>query len=141
MLVSASESLSGRLQGQFPKHCPIACCRFIANTTLVFVERDIENPVQAVLDGPVPASGILQGLVVCFSTGQKVADLCVSLGFCFHGLSRLDPNDGLEPRPMRKGLKSGSFLAGKHPATHVSTVGFVESIASKSGPRPTFESS
>src|SRR3712207_7687982 len=48
-------------------------------TTLFRSEGDVENPMQAVLDAPVPADGSAQDGRVIITAGEEVADL--GLGF------------------------------------------------------------
>ena len=90
---------------------------------MIFLEGDVENPVQAILNLPVPADRCCQDLRVIGAAGQKVADVgfglraCLSdLGSCFMAWHRIDQGfdarqDGDEGQASSGDIKATGAVA------------------------------
>jgi len=62
----------------------------MAHPAVIFPEADVENPMQAVLDAPVPADGLGQHGRIVVAAGEEVADLGLGLAGAVDAADRLD---------------------------------------------------
>ena len=72
----------------------------VADPAIIFAERDIEHPVQAVFDAPVLTNGPSQNLRRVARTGQEVADLSFYLARAVDAANALHGQDRLQAGPV-----------------------------------------
>jgi hypothetical protein len=79
--ICAGPVAADQVEGDLAHQSQIACRCAMAHPAVIFPEADVENPMQSVLDAPVPADGLGQGgrIVVAASTSaQKNCKRCES---------------------------------------------------------------
>lgn len=86
------------VEGEFSQDSEVLGRIVISGSVGIFLEDDVEHPVQLVLDGPVASHGAKQGLCPKVFREQVVADvrwLCLGSP---QGSPGCDPRDGLDTR-------------------------------------------
>src|SRR4029453_4253921 len=77
----------------------------VAHPAVILAEGDVENPMQGVLDAPVPADGPDQDGGIVAAAGEEVADLGLGLAGAGVAGDRLPREHGAEIGPFVQGLE------------------------------------
>src|SRR4051812_20621417 len=77
----------------------------MAHPAVILTEGDVENPVQGVLDAPVPADGSGQDGRIIVAAGEEVADLGLGLAGAVDAADRLDRQQSAQIGPFVQRLK------------------------------------
>src|SRR5690242_15487072 len=83
-----------KVEGDFAEQGEVASGGAMAHPAVILTEGDVENPVQGVLDAPVPADGSRQNSGIVVAAGEKVADLGLDSAGAIDGADRLDRQQG-----------------------------------------------
>lgn len=100
----------------------------IPHPAVIFLEGDVENPVQAILNLPMPADRCCQDLRVLGAAGQEVANVGfdltrpIDLTDGFHG------QDGLQAGPVAQRFQRGSIRADEHAAPDQAAVAIIKFV-------------
>src|SRR3954447_14482483 len=77
----------------------------MAHPAVILTECDIENPMQGVLDAPVPTDGPNQDGRIVVAAGEKVADFGLGLAGTVDAADRLDRQQGAQIGPFVQRLE------------------------------------
>src|SRR3954464_15783571 len=105
----------------------------MAHPAVILTEGDIENPMQGVLDSPVPADGSRQNGRIFVAAGEKVADLGRDPAGAVDGADRLDRQQGAQIGPFAQGLKLCDGWAHKDASAGQAAMAVVKSVESRPG--------
>src|SRR4051794_41196101 len=97
----------------------------MAYPAVILPEGDIENPMQGVLDAPVPADGLGQDGRIVAAAGEEIADLGLGLA----GADRLDCQQCAQIGPFVQRLELSNGRAHKNAAAHQAAVAVVKGVA------------
>src|SRR3954471_3686015 len=81
-------AVTDEVDGDLAQDGQVASCRPIPDAAVILPEGDIQDPMEPIFDGPVPADGLDQDLGVIAAAGQEIADLR------FDRAGAVDPADG-----------------------------------------------
>src|SRR6476646_865756 len=101
----------------------------MAHPAVIFPEADIENPMQAVLDAPVPADGLGQHGRIILAAGEEVADLGLGLAGAVDTADRLDRQQRAEIGPSVQRLELSADRAHENASADQATMAFVKGVA------------
>src|SRR3954462_1192410 len=102
----------------------------MAHPAVIFPKGDVENPMQAVLDAPVPADGLGQDGRIVAAAGEEVADLSLGLTGAVDAADRLDRQSRAEIGPFMQRLKLSNGRAHENAPAHQAVVAVVKGIES-----------
>src|SRR3954463_8026564 len=103
----------------------------MAHPAVILTETDVENPMQSVLDGPVPADGSPQDGRIVVPAGKEVADLGLDL------VGAVDAGDGLDCQqraqigPFVQRLKLSDSRAREDASANQAAVAVVKGVESR----------
>src|SRR4051794_2712374 len=101
----------------------------MAHPAVILTEGDVENPVQGVLDAPVPADGSGQGGRIVVATGEEVADLGLDPAGAIDGADCLDRQQRAQIGPFVQRLELSNRRAHKDASAGQAAVAVVKSVA------------
>src|SRR4051812_11909664 len=124
------------VEGDLAQEGEVAGGGAIAHATVVLTEGDIEDPVQRVLDAPVPADGFDQDGGIIAAAREEVADLGFDLTGAGDAADRLHRQHRGQLGPATQGLKLAGGWAREDPPTDQAAMTFVEGVEHRppSGP-------
>src|SRR3954468_22771242 len=100
----------------------------MAYPAVILPEGDVENPMQGVLDAPVPADGLDQDGRIVVATGEEVADLGLGLAGAVDAADCLDRQQSAQIGPFVQKLELSDGRADECPAAHQAAVAFVKGV-------------
>src|SRR5215204_4968444 len=103
----------------------------MAHPAVILAEGDVENPMQAVLDTPVPADGPAQDGRIVVAAGEEVADLSLGLAGAVDAADRLDRQQSAQIGPSVHRLDLSDSRAHEDASAHQSAVAVVKGVASR----------
>src|SRR5215212_6180412 len=104
---SAAAVSSDEVEGDLAQEGEVAGSGAVAHATVVLAEGDVEDPVQRVLDAPVPADGFDQdGGIVAAAGEEEVADLGLDLAAAGDAADRLHRQHRAQLGPATQGLET-----------------------------------
>src|SRR3954468_23739638 len=68
-------AVTDEVDGDLAQESQVASGRPIPDAAVILTEGDIQDPMEPIFDGPVPADCLGQDLGVITAAGQKIADL------------------------------------------------------------------
>src|SRR4051794_25154439 len=77
----------------------------MAHPAVILTETDVKNPMQGILDSPVPADGSTQDGRIVVTAGEEVADLGFDLVGAVDAADRLDRQQRAQIGPFVQRLK------------------------------------
>src|SRR3954454_16723787 len=101
----------------------------MAYPAVILPEGDVENPMQTVLDAPVPADGLSQDSRIVATAGEEIADLGLGLAGAVDAADCLDRQQRAQigPYVQRRELCAG--WAHKDAPAHQAAVAVVKGVA------------
>ena len=90
-----------------------------------------DNPVQAILNLPVPADRLCQDLRVIGAAGQKIADVGFDLTRPIDLAAAFHRQDGLPAGPVAQRFQGGSIRADKHAAPDQPAMAIIECVMNR----------
>src|SRR3954447_14393222 len=93
------------IDGNLAEQGKVAGGGAMAHPAVILAEGDIENPMQAVLDAPVPADGPGQDGRVVVAAGEEVADLDLGLAGAVDAADCLDRQQSAKIGPFVQRLE------------------------------------
>src|SRR4051794_37765661 len=102
----------------------------MAHPAVIFPEGDVENPMQGVLNTPVPADGPGQDSRIIVAAGEEVADLGLGLAGAVDAADRLDRQQGAQIGPFVLRLDFLNGGAREDASAHQAAVAFVKGVES-----------
>src|SRR5215208_5157789 len=90
LAVSATAVSGDEIEGDLAQEGEVAGGGAIAHPAVILTEGDVENPMQRVLDTPVPADGLDQDGGIVAAAREEVADLGLDLTGAGDAADRLD---------------------------------------------------
>src|SRR5215204_6450703 len=103
----------------------------MAHPAVILAEGDVENPMQAVLDTPVPADGPAQDGRIVVAAGEEVADLSLGLAGAVDAADRLDRQQSAQIGPSVHRLDLSDSRAHKDTLARQAAVAVVKSVESR----------
>ena len=100
----------------------------IPHPAVIFLEGDVENPVQAILNLPVPAHRCCQDLRGIGAAGQKIADVGFGLTRPIDMMDGFHSQDGLQAGPVAQRFQPGSIRADEHAAPNQAAVAIIKFV-------------
>src|ERR1700761_628214 len=100
----------------------------IPHPTVIFLEDDVENPVQTILNLPVPADRLCQDLRMIGAAGQEVTDVSFDLTRSVDLTDAFHSQDGLQAGPVAQRFQRGSIRADKHAAPDQAAMAIIEFV-------------
>src|SRR3712207_1597897 len=124
------------VEGDLAQEGEVAGGGAVAHATVVLAEGDVEDPMQGVLDAPVPADGLDQDGGIVAAAGEEVADLGLGLAGAGDPAERLHRQHRGQLGPATQGLKLPGGWAREDAPADQAAVTFVEGIEHRppSGP-------
>src|SRR3954470_8889475 len=101
----------------------------MAHPAVILTEGDVENPMQGILDGPVPADGATQDGRIVVTAGEEVADLGLGLVGAVDAADRLDRQQGAQIGPFVQRLELSADRAHENASANQAAVAFVKGVA------------
>src|SRR6476660_2968325 len=117
------------VEGDFAEQGEVAGSSAIAHPAVILTEADVENPMQAVLDAPVPADGLGQHGRIVLAAGEEVADLGLGLAGAVYAAARLDRQQRAEIGPFVQRLELSADRAHEDAAADQAAMAFVKGVA------------
>src|SRR5215210_8722167 len=68
-------AVTDQVDGDLAQESQVASCRPIPHTAVILTEGDIQDPMEPIFEGPMPADCLDQDLGVIAAAGQEIADL------------------------------------------------------------------
>src|SRR5215217_8466472 len=102
---SAAAVSSDEVEGDLAQEGEVAGSGAVAHATVVLAEGDVEDPVQRVLDAPVPADGLDQDGGIVAAAGEEAADLGLNLASAGDAADRLHRQHRAQLGPAAQGLE------------------------------------
>src|SRR5512144_795538 len=93
------------IEGDLAQEGQVAGSGAVAHATVILAEDDVEDPVQRVLDAPVPADGLDQDGRIVAAAGEEVADLGLDLAGTGNAADRLHRQHRAQVGPAAQGLE------------------------------------
>src|SRR5512144_240879 len=107
------------IEGDLAQEGQVAGSGAVAHATVILAEDDVEDPVQRVLDAPVPADGLDQDGGIVAAAGEDVADLGLDLAGPGDAADRLHRQHRAQLGPATQGLElPGGWAREDTPAGH-----------------------
>src|SRR3954447_22503640 len=103
----------------------------MAHPAVIFPEADVENPMQAVLDAPVPADGLGQDGRIVVAAGEEIADLGLGLAGAVDAADCLDRQQSAEIGPFVQRLELSDGRAREDTSANQAAVAVVKSVESR----------
>src|SRR3954465_1732524 len=103
----------------------------MAHPAVLLTETDIENPMQSVLDGPVPADGSTQDGRIVVTAGKEVADLGLDLVGAVDAADCLDCQQRAQIGPFVQRLKLSDSRAREDASATQAAVAVVKGVESR----------
>src|SRR5215213_1185520 len=94
-----------QVEGDSAQEGEVAGGGAVAHPAVILTEGDVENPMQGVLDAPVPADRPDQDGGIVAAAGEEVADLGLDLAGAGDAADRLHRRHGAEIGPAAQGLE------------------------------------
>src|SRR4051794_7578760 len=89
---------------------------------------DIQDPMEPIFDGPVPADCLDQDLGVIAAAGQEIADLRFDLAGAVDTADGFHRQHGAQPGPSAQRFQTGGLRADEHTPTDQPAMAVVEGI-------------
>src|SRR3712207_867520 len=119
------------VEGDLAQEGEVAGGGAVAHATVVLAEGDVENPMQGVLDAPVPADGLDQDGGIVAAAGEEVADLGLDLTRTGNAADRLHRQQSAEIGPFLQGLQLSGGRAHGPASADQAAVAFVKGVESR----------
>src|SRR3954470_1334092 len=103
----------------------------MAHPTVILTETDVENPMQGILDGPVPADGATQDGRIVVTAGEEVADLGFDLVGAVDAADCLDRQQRAQIGPFVQGLKLSDGRAREDASANQAAVAVVKGVETR----------
>src|ERR1051325_798611 len=103
----------------------------MAYPAVIFSEGDVENPMQAVLDAPVPADGSAQDDRIIVTAGEEVADLGLGFAGAIDAADRLDGQQRAQIGPFMQRLELCAGWAHEDAPAHQAAVTVIKGVESR----------
>src|SRR3954453_13441055 len=103
----------------------------MAHPTVILTETDVENPMQGILDGPVPADGATQDGRIVVTAGEEVADLGLDLVGAVDAADCLDCQQRAQIGPFVQRLKLSDSRAREDASANQAAVAVVKGVESR----------
>src|SRR3954452_12073567 len=103
----------------------------MAHSAIIFSEGDIENPMQGILDGPVPGGGATQDGRIVVTAGEEVADLGFDLVGAVDAADCLDRQQRAQIGPFMQRLKLSDGRAREDASANQAAVAVVKGVESR----------
>src|SRR5215208_2078344 len=100
----------------------------VAHPAVILTEGDVENPMQGVLDAPVPADGLDQDGGIVAAAGEEVADLGLDLAGAGDTADRLHRQHQAQVGPVVQWLELPGSGAHEDAPADQAAVAFVEGV-------------
>src|SRR3954468_22693010 len=100
----------------------------VAHPAVILMEGDVENPVQGVLDAPVPADRPDQDGGIIAAAGEEVAGLGLDFAGTVDAADRLDRQHGAEIGPVAQLLELSDGRAHEDASADQAAVALVEGV-------------
>src|SRR3954467_9097406 len=103
----------------------------MAPPAVILTETDVENPMQSVLDGPVPADGSTQDGRIVVTAGKEVSDLGFDLVGAVDAADCLDRQQRAQIGPFMQRLKLSDGRAREDASANQAAVAVVKGVESR----------
>src|SRR3954451_23647793 len=101
----------------------------MAHPAVILTEGDVENPMQAVLDAPVPADGLGQHGRIIVAAGEEIADFGLGLAGAVDTADRLDHQQRAQIGPFVQRLELSGGRAHENASANQAAMAVVKGIA------------
>src|SRR3954467_12935605 len=121
-------AVTDAVDGDLAQDSQVARSRPIPDAAVIFPEGDIQDPMEPILYGPMPADCLDQDLGVIAAAGQEIADLR------FDRAGAVDPADGFhcqhgpQPGPSAQRFQTGGLRADEHTPADQAAMAVVKGI-------------
>src|SRR4051794_24096321 len=116
------------VDGDLAQDGQVASCRAIPDAAVILAEGDIEDPMEPIFDGPMPADCLDQDLGVVAAAGQEIADLRFDLAGAIDTADGFHRQHGAQPGPSAQRFQTGGLRADEHTPADQPAMAVVEGI-------------
>src|SRR3954454_983997 len=103
----------------------------MAYPAVILTETDVENPMQGILDGPVPADGSTQDGRIVVTAGEEVADLGFDLVGAVDAADCLDRQQRAQIGPFVQRLKLSDGRTREDASANQAAVAVIKGVESR----------
>src|SRR3954464_1556906 len=118
----------GEIESDLAQEGEVAGGGAVAHPAVILMEGDVENPVQGVLDAPVPADRPDQDGGIIAAAGEEVAGLGLDFAGTVDAADRLDRQHGAEIGPVAQRLELSDGRAHQDASADQAAVALVEGV-------------
>src|SRR5215218_126578 len=116
------------VDGDLAQDGQVASCRPIPDAAVILPEGDIQDPMEPIFDGPMPADCLGQDLGIIAAAGQEIADLRFDLAGAVDTADGFHRQHGAQPGPSAQRFQTGGFRADEHTPADQAAMAVVEGI-------------
>src|SRR4051812_41044195 len=121
-------AVTNEVDGDLAQDSQVARSRSVAHAAVILTEGDIQDPMEPIFYGPMPADCLDQDLGVITAAGQKIADLRFDLAGAIDTADGFHRQHGAQPGPSAQRFQTGSLRADEHTPTDQPAMAVVEGI-------------
>src|SRR4051794_38679888 len=119
------------VDGNLAEKSKVAGGGAMAHPAVILTEGDVENPMQGVLDAPVPTDGPAQDGRIVVAAGEEIADFGLGLAGTVDAADRLDRQQSTQIGPFMHRLEFSDGRAHENASAHQAAVAVVKGVASR----------
>src|SRR3954462_399230 len=121
-------AVTDEVDGDLAQDSQVASCRPIPDAAVILTEGDIQDPMEPIFDGPMPADCLDQDLGVVAAAGQEIADLRFDLAGAVDTADGFHRQHGAQPGPSAQRFQTGGLRADEHTPADQAAMAVVEGI-------------